>query len=420
MDLRRANREGTAKAIVDHLTAAEAADTAGDENDAKWHRAEAAKLQLQATPRPTLLAIDWSAFWARERTGSFLSDPLVPRGRQINVVAPAKLGKSELALWTAMRVATGRDLYGNRIDPVPVLYLDFEMSEEDLEERLLDFGVGPDTDLSHLIYALHAPLPPLDTARGGEALTDEITAVGAELVVIDTLARVVEGEENAADTYLSFARHTGNRLRALGVAGLYLDHTGKDLSKGARGSSAKNDHADAVFRLTRGDQGAVRLELTHSRVGWLESITLRRHEDERGVRYEVEPRSHSWPAGTAAAAARLDALAAPLDVTADEAQRVLRDADSGVRRKTLLNALRYRREGGNPPGNRPDQQQAGTVPGTTEQFPYGTRAEPPREPPGTAPAGDSGLGFHPYGGNPPTPDPSEPHTWPDPPEEKEL
>ena len=273
--LRRTNRDGSAAAIVDHLAAAETAEATGDENEAKWHRGEAAKLQLRGQPA-TIPLIDWPPFWAEESTGSFLVDPLLPKGRQVVLYAPAKAGKSELALWTAAKASTGQDLFGNSIEPVTVLYLDLEMTEDDVKERLDDFGYGPDTDLSLLCYSQHPGIPPLDTARGGEALQSEITALGAELVVIDTLSKVVEGEENAADTYLAFARHTGNRLRALGVAGLFLDHTGKDVSKGARGSSAKNDHADAVYKLTQRDQGIVYLDLTHRRIGWLEPLTLRR------------------------------------------------------------------------------------------------------------------------------------------------
>ena len=205
-NLRRTNREGTAAAIVNHLAAAEKSEADGEDSEAKWHRGEAAKLQLRGQPA-TIPLIDWPPFWAEESTASFLVDPLLPKGRQVVLYAPAKAGKSELALWTAAKAATGQDLFGNSIEPVTVLYLDLEMTEDDVKERLDDFGYGPHTDLSQLCYSQHPGIPPLDTARGGEALESEITALGAELVIIDTLSKVVEGEENAADTYLAFARH---------------------------------------------------------------------------------------------------------------------------------------------------------------------------------------------------------------------
>jgi hypothetical protein len=271
--------------------------------------------------------------------------------------APAKAGKSELALWTGARAATGQDLFGNSIEPVTVLYLDLEMTEDDVKERLDDFGYGPDTDLSQLCYSQHPGMPPLDTARGGEALESEITALGAELVIIDTLSKVVEGEENASDTYLAFARHTGNRLRALGVAGLFLDHTGKDVSKGARGSSAKNDHADAVFRLIQRDRGIVRLDLTHRRIGWLDSLTLRRTADEHAIRWTVTEQQ-AEPVGTSRLAALLVELGADADIGSNEAGRLLRDNGHKTRRTNVLAAVRHlkqsRQGGSRNHRNRPD------------------------------------------------------------------
>ena len=150
-------------------------------------------------------------------------EPIIARGRQVGVYALAKDGKSELGLYIAAGCATGRDLYGGTIDPAVVLYLDWEMTEDDLEERLRDFGHGPDSDLSRLVYCHYPALPPMDTNAGGHALAAEIDAVGADLVIIDTLAKAVEGEENSADTYRRFAQHTGTRLRERACALLRLD-----------------------------------------------------------------------------------------------------------------------------------------------------------------------------------------------------
>ena len=251
---------------------------------------------------------------------------------------PAEQGKRPL-------VTTGRDLFGHSIDPVVVLYIDNEMTEDDVVERLDEFGYGPDTDLSRLCYTQYPPMPPLDTAAGGEALIAEITALGAQLVVIDTLSKVVDGEENSSDTFLAFARHTGSRLRSLGVAGLFLDHTGKDISKGARGSSAKNDHVDAVYKLTQRDRGIVHLELTHRRIGWLDSLTLRRTADEHLIRFDVTE-TQAVPAGVINIADVLSDLGAIADLragelSANDADRLLRDNGHKFRRTNILAAVRY-------------------------------------------------------------------------------
>jgi len=50
--------------------------------------------------------------------------------------AAAKSGKSELTLWCATKLALGEHPWtGQPVDPVDVLYIDLEMTEDDLEER---------------------------------------------------------------------------------------------------------------------------------------------------------------------------------------------------------------------------------------------------------------------------------------------
>ena len=73
----------------------------------------------------------------------------------------------------------------------------------------------------------------------------------AVIVIIDTTSRVVAGKENDADTYLAFYRHTVVPLRARGIALLRLDHPGKDVSRGTRGSSAKKGDVDTEWLLTK-------------------------------------------------------------------------------------------------------------------------------------------------------------------------
>ena len=52
-----------------------------------------------------------------------------------------------------------------------------------------------------------------------------------------------------------------------------IDHAGKDLKKGARGTSAKNDDVDLVWQMTRiGDN--VKLHATKKRHTWIKDIEL--------------------------------------------------------------------------------------------------------------------------------------------------
>jgi hypothetical protein len=257
--------------------------------------------------------IDWTAFWARDRQDlDWLVEPFIARGRAHALAAPAKTGKSLLTLEAVAALATGRSVLAQPAgDPVDVVYVDFEMTEDDLHERLTDLGYGTDDDLSHLHYHLLPSLPPLDTDAGGWVLEQMAGDHHAGLLVIDTIGRAVDGPENDAETFLAFRRYAGTRLKRLGVAAVRLDHYGKDGDRGQRGSSAKNDDVDVVWQLTPGDSGSVRLRATHKRMAWVpEVVPLQRGGDPLRHRLVED----TWPTGAAEAVEMLDKLNVPLDI----------------------------------------------------------------------------------------------------------
>jgi hypothetical protein len=287
--------------------------------------------------------VDWKTFWNAETTDpEYIIEPLFAAGRQTAIFSSAKTGKSLLVLDMVAAAVTGRNVLGSPPGPNRrVLYLDMEMTEADLRERLVDLGYGPDDDLDGLAYYQLPSLPPLDCDLGGEVLTELAVAHGADLVVIDTMARVVSGEENSADTYRAFYRHTGLRLRQLGIALGRLDHMGKEAAKDQRGSSAKADDIDTVYRLTASGSTHLTLKRTHSRVPWMaESINLIRQEEPH-LQHVVE--ECPWQASAIEVAHRLDTLGVPLGASASVAGSALKAAGEGRRKAVILEAQRYRR-----------------------------------------------------------------------------
>ncbi len=287
--------------------------------------------------------IDWLQFWSAEAVEQdWLIEPIIPKGRQVAIYSRAKAGKSLLTLDAVAALATGRPILGRRSKPAAhVVYVDLEMGPEDLRERLEDLGYGPDADLSHLHYFQLTALPPLDTELGGRVLEAIARDRNAELVVVDTMARAVNGEENLSDTYRDFYRFTGRRLKAAGIALCRLDHSGKDPTLGQRGSSGKEDDVDVVFRLVNVDDGLV-LTRTHTRVPWVPA--------EVNIRRVTEPVLHHtladalWPDGTKEVADLLDRHKVPVDARAADASRILKDGGDGRRKQVVLAAIRWRKE----------------------------------------------------------------------------
>lgn len=288
-------------------------------------------------PEPSSMFIEWDAFWTKERREpEWLLEDVLARGRSHAIYASRKSKKSLFTLAGAAQLVTAGHV---------VIYLDYEMTEYDVHERLEDMGYGPSTDLERLRYALLPALPPLDTRPGGDALLQIVDDVRAEwpdrevALIIDTTGRAVEGEENPSDTIRAFYRHTGIGLKRRGITCARLDHAGKDLARGQRGSSAKDDDVDLVWRLIRTDNG-VSLHLDAARIGWAPS-QVHFHQLAEPLRYVRV--AETWPAGTNETAELLDTLNIPATTSVRAAAKTLRGAGHNRANQIVTAAQRYRR-----------------------------------------------------------------------------
>lgn len=302
------------------------------------------------TPNPNDLAhlIDWTGFWNQTHDDEqWVAWPLIPKGRTISLYAPAKAGKSTILLAVIAAACTQQQPLNNAHtaqQPVNILYLDYEMSHADLYERLTMLGYGPHTDLSHLHYALLPSIPPLDTPEGGQHLLTLAQQLNVDAVVVDTIGRAVEGEENSADTIRAFYRNTAQQLKAAGISVLRTDHSGKDADKGQRGSSAKNDDVDIVYRLTRTSTG-VNLSRTHSRITWApDTMNIDYRENDDGTVTVQLATGTVYPDGTAPIAHLLDELEIPVDATIRVAADTVRAAGHKASNKLIRAAIQMRRE----------------------------------------------------------------------------
>lgn len=265
--------------------------------------------------------IDWRTFGQRELRDQWLVRDLWPVERQVHLHAARKTGKSLVSLWIAGNLAIGKDPFDHSERPrVKVAYLDYEMTEDDLEERLEAMGFETSEFHGWLFYGLRPPFPPLDTQAGGLDLIERLTNAGVQAVVVDTFARVVAGEENSNDTYRHFYKWTGGLLKAAGIALLRLDHEGHTEGR-SRGASAKADDVDVVFQLKRTEDGLQFLTKA-SRISWIpESLSVRETEP-----FGYARSGFSMPAGTLDKVRDLDAINVPQDASRRKASQLLKEA----------------------------------------------------------------------------------------------
>lgn len=337
------------------------------------------------------MRVDWAELFASDHvTADWLIEPLIARGRGHAIYAPAKSGKSFMLLDVCAHAASGaRTLHHTSAEPMTVVYVDYEMTDADLLERLEALGFDEDSPLAQFHYIRALGIPPLDRADGGRWILNYARAVDAQFVALDTFARAVEGEENDSDTIRDFYRHTGARLKGAGIAWARLDNTGKVESKGARGSSGKNDDVDIVWSLTTTENG-IKLTRTHARMQWVPpTVDLATGGDPFKHRIGAK----DWPAGTSAMAQELIDLDVPIDLPVRAVKKLLREKQIKRRNDIVEAAIKYRRG---------DEIAMGTRRGTGKRDSMGTRGEVPAETPGNIDGdahGDAG-GRSPRGGGP--------------------
>lgn len=187
--------------------------------------------------------VDWDkAFEDQPEQVDWLYEPLLERGTLNSMYAKPGHGKSLVTLEVAVRLA----IAGHH-----VIYLDNENRITDHVDRIQSMGYEPAQFKEHLHMLSFSQLPPLNTDEGSRHLLALSRKVSAELVVIDTTSRFVEGKENDSDTFLGLYRKTLVPLKGAGLTVLRLDHPGKDAEKGQRGSSAKDGDVDVIWKLTK-------------------------------------------------------------------------------------------------------------------------------------------------------------------------
>lgn len=234
--------------------------------------------------------VNWHEFFTKERTDpEWLVQDLWPFGRHLSIGSKAGDGKSELILYVVSCVALGIDPWTRQErEPRKVVYLDMEMPEEELYDRMTAFGYGT-SDIEmlqrNLLYSILPVIPALNTQPGLRFVERLVDRYEPDVFILDTFMKTLEGDENDAKTVQDFTRLTGMLLKNRRVPSARADHFGKDATKGNRGTSAKADDVDVSWGLARAGRYTTKLTALKRRQGFVpEHLYYERyHTAETGV-----------------------------------------------------------------------------------------------------------------------------------------
>lgn len=162
-------------------------------------------------------------------------------------------GKSFLAIDWALHVATGLFWQGQKVKPGVVLYICGE-GHAGISRRLAAWtqvhGLFPEGRffVSQRAIVLNA--------AGAAAVLAEIQrlAVTLSMIIVDTMAWALEGDENSAEDIGAFMRALGEIRRDTKATVIIVHHTGHGDKTRTRGSSALRAGVDAEFSVTRDPQ----------------------------------------------------------------------------------------------------------------------------------------------------------------------
>lgn len=211
------------------------------------------------------------------------AEPVIPgllyEGEFGALIGQAEAGKSLLSLEISVALSLGLPLLGHAASaPKRVMYIDMENPAGELAERLRRMGHGvAELNNSDLFYFPFPDLAALDTELGGRQIAVTAGIFQPDLIIFDTISRLVEGKEDSADTWRNLWLHTMVPLRKQNRAVLRLDHQGHDATKGARGSSAKRDDVDVAWIMTRKGSDVTLKRNKGRGMGHPETVQLRRH-----------------------------------------------------------------------------------------------------------------------------------------------
>lgn len=224
----------------------------------------------RARLRPRALSLLDATTWAADLKPC-LERPYLVKGwldqSTLSVLyGPSNSGKSFLALDLAHHVAKGRT-WGNRnVNRGRVLYIAAE-GGGGFANRVAALD-----DPEFFVLSIPITLTGTDSAAGPlTEVLQHLAAVGGsgfDLIVIDTMARVMGGrDENAAPDIADLVRNLDLIRRVTGAHVMMVHHTGKDTGRGARGHSSLRAAIDTEIELSRDDLGQITAEVTKQRDG---------------------------------------------------------------------------------------------------------------------------------------------------------
>lgn len=220
---------------------------------------------VPAKAAPQLLPLAWfEEIEAQQDALDFVQGVLTEQGASV-VYGESNSGKTFFVTDLALCVAASKEWMGRRVEGGPVAYCVLEggmgfrnrvsawRTEHNMEDACIPFAAIP---ASINLLAADADTPRLvQTIKAAE----ERAGAPFRLIVVDTLSRAMAGgNENAPEDMGALVRNMDLIREQTGAHLLFIHHSGKDASRGARGHSLLRAAVDTEIEVTSDEDAGTR------------------------------------------------------------------------------------------------------------------------------------------------------------------
>ncbi|MBC7750649.1 MAG: AAA family ATPase, partial [Candidatus Saccharibacteria bacterium] len=176
-------------------------------------------------------------------------------------------GKSFNAVDMAFCIATGRDWHGHKVLAGRVLYIAGE-GNRGYSARCKAWSILNGICLNDAPLSFSSKTVNLSDPKAASQLNAEIALITSQtsdavrLIIVDTVARTMDGDENSSRDMQEFVQQLDALKNQHNCAILMVHHTGHGAKDRARGSTVLKGALDAEYRVSKDQDGLIRLECT--------------------------------------------------------------------------------------------------------------------------------------------------------------
>ncbi|WP_340303310.1 AAA family ATPase [Roseobacter sp. HKCCD7870] len=192
----------------------------------------------------------------KRKPPSYLISRIIPEGGFVSLVAQPSNKKTFVALNMACCVSSGTPFHGKPVRQGNVVYIMAE-GQSGIEKRLCAWEAHNSVEIDPSTFGFILEPLHLNQTDAVERLVAALDAYVArvgqvDLIVVDTLNRSLDGDENAARDMSDFVKGITAIIARFNAAVLVLHHPAKTGTGGARGHSSLNGAVDLGLEIKNG------------------------------------------------------------------------------------------------------------------------------------------------------------------------